>query len=229
MTKLYNLYPELILGYMNQSISILLAALLLVCCNPKNVEISEDYHTWGVYRGDPGSNAYSALDQINKQNVGLLELAWTYSTNDKSVSASRASIQCNPIIINDILYGTSATLKAFALNAATGEQIWQFDPENIDGLEGVTGNNRGLTYWAKECDKRLFYAIENKLIALDATTGNVITDFGEAGMVDLRQGLDRDFDENSFITSTSPGIIYQKSDYHGFQPPRKLRVLTRPY
>jgi quinoprotein glucose dehydrogenase len=46
-------------------------------------------------------------------------------------------------------------------------------------------------------------------LALDAGTGQLITDFGKGGAVDLREGLDRDYDETAFITNTSPGVIYQ--------------------
>ena len=171
--------------------------------------VPDNYHTWTIYRGDPGSNAYSGLAEINKENAGFLELAWTYSAKDDSVSSSRASIQCNPIIVDDILYGTSATLKVFALDAATGRQIWQYDPADINTFQRVTGNNRGLTYWERGDDKRLFYAVQHKLVAINANTGKLISGFGEEGMVDLRVGLDREFDEDAYITNTSPGVIYQ--------------------
>jgi quinoprotein glucose dehydrogenase len=103
-------------------IFVLAGGVLISCATPvEKEEINDRFHTWRYYRGDQGSTAYSELDQINTGNVHLLEEAWTYSTEDGPVNYSRASIQCNPIIINDTLYGTSASLKAFALDAATGE------------------------------------------------------------------------------------------------------------
>src|SRR4051812_16224724 len=84
-------------------------------------EREKDYKTWGIYRGDEGSNAYSQLSQIDTGNVKQLKVAWTYRTGD---SAQSFNLECNPIIINDILYGVSPKLKTFALDAKTGKQLW---------------------------------------------------------------------------------------------------------
>jgi quinoprotein glucose dehydrogenase len=188
-----------------------LAGCALISCsvNIEREEISDPYNSWRFYRGDQGSKAYSSLKQINTGNVHQLVEAWTYTTDDGPVGYSRASIQCNPIIVDDILYGTSAALKAFALNAATGERIWQFNPGEGDSIAHISGNNRGLNYWEEGEDKRLFYVVQNQLLALDARTGQLITDFGRGGAVDLREGLDREFDETSFITNTTPGVVYR--------------------
>ena len=82
------------------------------------VGTNEKYTNWEKYQGDSGRNQYSSLKQINKSNVGELEVAWEYKTNDKLRSNSQ--IQCNPIIVDNVLYGTSPSIKLFALNAATG-------------------------------------------------------------------------------------------------------------
>lgn len=109
------------------------------------------------------------------------------------------------------LYATSPALKILALNAASGQKIWEFDPANSgkDVLTGVGGTNRGLTYWEDGEDKRLFYCVMNELRAIDATNGKPILDFGNNGAVDLRDDLDRVVDKNSaFIRNTSPVVIY---------------------
>ncbi len=92
--------------------------MLFASCQPKN---SSEFNTWSIYRGDEGSNAYSQLDQINLENVAQLKVAWTYRSGDKS---DYNNLECNPIIINNILYGISPRLKTFALDAVTGKQLW---------------------------------------------------------------------------------------------------------
>ena len=166
------------------------------------------YTSWRVYRGDEGSNAYSRLNQINRKNVKDLEVAWVYRAGDNKHGTS---IQCNPIVIADILYATTPALKIIALNAASGQKIWEFDPANrgTEVLTGVEGTNRGLTYWEDGEDKRLFYCVMNELIAIYAANGTLDHSFGKNGAVDLRDGLDRIIDKNSaFIRNTSPVVIY---------------------
>src|SRR5882672_11195820 len=78
----------------------------------------EENTTWEVYRGDGGSNAYSKLKEINTQNVKQLKTAWVFRTGDQS---GNSTLECNPIIVHDILYGISPMLKTFALDAKTGK------------------------------------------------------------------------------------------------------------
>ena len=101
---------------------------------------ASSYKSWRAYRGDDGINAYSQLDQINKGNVDHLQVAWTYRTGDHS---EFSKIECNPIIIDNVLYGVSAKMKVFALEANTGKELWVFDPFEPGSKEG--GFNRGLT------------------------------------------------------------------------------------
>ncbi len=185
-----------------------LFGLNFLSCDTKQ-EKDDPYTSWRVYRGDEGSNAYSKLDQINKKNVKNLEVAWVYRTGD---SQTGTALQCNPIIIGNILYAVSASLKVFALDATTGKRIWEYDPAS-DGAEVAVeygGNNRGLAYWADREDRRLFYSVLNELKVLDANTGKPISGFGNRGYVDLLDRLDRDFEKTSaYIRSTSPGVIYK--------------------
>src|SRR5690349_8876299 len=120
--------------------------IFFICCKQND---SKDFGTWKFYRGDEGSNAYSSLDQINTGNVKTLKVAWTYHTGDKS---DVFNLECNPIVINNILYAVSPKMKTFALDAATGKQLWSFDP-----FKGATdgGVARGLTYWEDKGEKRI--------------------------------------------------------------------------
>ena len=176
---------------------------LAIACKTKS---SSGGNGWDIYRGDEGSNAWSPLDDINIKNVTALKVAWMYRTHDNS---DYSTIQCNPIIVDKKVYGISPRLKAFALDAATGKELWVFDPFPPDSKDG--GVCRGLTYWKGGDEERIFLFAANKLIAINARTGKRITDFGEGGSVDLRKGL---YDKATTQTSaeagnTSPGIIYK--------------------
>ena len=164
---------------------------------------ADGYRTWSTYLGDSGRNQYSVLNQIDTTNVQRLEVAWTYRTGD---TGERTQIQCNPLVVGGTLYGTSPKLKAFALDAATGEEQWSFDP--FAGSEWSGRVNRGLAYWTDGTAGRLFYAAGPHLYALDATTGEPVVSFGEGGAVDLRSGLGRDASTLS-VTATSPGVVYE--------------------
>lgn len=168
-------------------------------------EESKQYNDWRIYRGDEGSNAYSQLKQINTENVKQLQVAWTYRTGD---SAASFNLECNPIIINGILYGVSPKLKAFAIDAKTGKQLWLFDPFEKGSTNG--GVARGLAYWEDEDEQRLFLFVYNKLLALDAKTGRQIMNFGDSGYVDLNKDLrDDGIVRHEDVQNTSPAIIYK--------------------
>jgi quinoprotein glucose dehydrogenase len=175
--------------------------------NTEEVLEKESYKTWQVYGGDKEGTHYSSLNQINQDNVSELQVAWTYSTGDKDPQ-NRTQIQCNPIIVDTILYGSSPGFKFFAINAATGKQLWTFNPlEGEFSLHGV-GVNRGLAYWSKGDKKKLFFTANSYLYSLDAITGKLIASFGENGRVELRKGLG-DRSQNLFVISNTPGIIYK--------------------
>lgn len=177
----------------------LLSALLVVSLSVSAQQRNPD--NWSVYLGDQSSNQYSPLDQITPSNVTQLVKVWEYrSENGKQTG----QIQCNPLIIDGVLYGASPRLKAFALNAATGEELWKFDPLQGKSAAGVV---RGLTYWSDGEDQRILYTAQHFLYALDASTGTPIPSFGVNGRVNLKEGLGRDASK-LFVGSNTPGVVY---------------------
>ncbi len=116
------------------------AFLGLVAYQARHVED----RSWSIYKADAESTSYSALDQINISNVHQLQLAWTHSFQDMKAGSRAGSSECNPIVIDGVMYATSAKHWAYAIDAETGKQIWAFDP--FDGAEGG-GVSRGVTYW----------------------------------------------------------------------------------
>ena len=167
----------------------------LLACHREN----KKFAAWETYRGNAESNAYSSLDEINTKNIQQLKVAWQYHTGDSGIS-----IQCNPIIIDGVIYLTSPGLKLIALTADSGKMLWTFDP--FKGAKG-DGVNRGVVYWEDENDRRILFSAGYNLYAVNAKTGVLISSFGHKGIVDLRQGLDRNLDEIT-VDATSPGIIF---------------------
>jgi len=168
------------------------------------LQAAEPHREWSVYGGGPESIRYSTLDQINRGNVASLEIAWTYDTGD---AFQDSEMECNPVVVNGLLYATTPKLRLIALDAATGRLRWSFDPRQNEWPFGKA-RNRGVTYWADGADQRIFLPASHWLYALDARTGAPIKSFGVDGRVDLRQGLGRPAEEMS-ISATSPGIVYK--------------------
>lgn len=162
---------------------------------------------WPVYLGDPASSQFSTLRQIHRRNVHRLEVAWTYRTGDARPD-NRSQIQCNPLIIDGILYGTSAQLKLFALDAATGRELWRFDPFAESGESSSLGVNRGVVAWGEGEERRILFTAGHFLYAIDARTGRPIAAFGQGGKVDIREGLGRD-PQTLFVLSNTPGIVFR--------------------
>ncbi len=161
---------------------------------------------WPVHGGDPGHRQYSSLRQIDATNVSRLQVAWTYHTGDAR-SDDRSQIQCNPIVVGSVLYATSAQLKAFALDAATGRPLWTFDPFAAGAEQSALGVNRGVVYWKSGTDRRILFTAGQRLYGLDAATGKPIPSFGKSGSINLQDGLDRDV-SGLYVLSNTPGAIY---------------------
>lgn len=161
-------------------------------------------------REDPSTH-YSALDLVDTNNVQRLKVAWTYHTGDAD-TVNHSQIQCRPIFVDGVLYGTTPRLKVFALDAATGKQRWVFDP--VDPGDNSTrpnfglNNNRGVVYWRDGAEKRIFFTAGSWLYAIDAATGGLVTSFGQHGKVDLHDGLGRDV-HDLYVAATSPGVVYK--------------------
>lgn len=175
--------------------------VIFLGCHTDNNEFS----TWSVYKGDATSSGYSGLNQINKGNVNQLKPAWTFYPNDTLAGARFERSECNPIVIDTIMYLTSARHRLYAINAATGKKIWAFDPFNGGDGGGV---NRGVSYWQDGNDKRILFTAGDRLFALNALNGLPIATFGENGKVNLNVGMRGDPKAIS-IVPTSPGIVFE--------------------
>jgi quinoprotein glucose dehydrogenase len=173
-------------------------------------KLSLESRDWAVYGGSPEYQHYSPLSQINRSNVKQLEIAWTYDTGEEG------GLQTSPLAVGGVLYGITPTQKIFAVDAATGKELWKFD----SGVKGLQPD-RGLAYWFDKDDKRIFVGVMNFLYALDAKTGKPIPSFGIDGRVDLQDNLGREPRFQS-IALTSPGAIYKDLIIVGGRNPETL-------
>ena len=162
--------------------------------------------SWPTYLGDKASSHHSTLRQITPSNVSKLQVAWTYRAGGADTN-NRSQIQCNPLVIDGVLYGTSPDLQLFAIDADTGRERWRFDPTRDAGATKA-GVNRGLVYWADGTDRRVIYGNNHYLHAVDATTGRRVPSFGKEGSVNLLDGLGRDVTGLSLMANT-PGVVFR--------------------
>jgi quinoprotein glucose dehydrogenase len=164
---------------------------------------------WQAYAALPGGGRYSAATQITPDNVGQLQQAWEYRTGDlrragehpvtypngKVLPGMASTWQMTPLLVNDTLYGCTAFNRVFALDPASGEERWTFDPQ-VDISREALVNCRGVSSWQdsadkdKACSHRIITAtMDSRLLALDGATGKPCADFGDNGIVDLSQGI----------------------------------------
>lgn len=155
---------------------------------------------WPVYGGTTDNTHYSTLAQITPANVATLQVAWIYATHDEFKGSE---MQTNPVVIDGVLYGTSPKLRVFALDAATGQELWSFDP-NFGKPSPSRFRHRGLVVTGD----RVLVTYRNKLYALDRKTGVPIPTFGDSsGFVDMRNAYDRPA-QRITVSASTPGVVY---------------------
>jgi len=178
---------------------------------------STDKHdnTWSDYKADAHSSSYSSLDQINVSNVSQLENVWTFQMDDLPQGQDPVSSQSNPIIVDGVMYVNSGKQTVYAIDAATGKEIWSC--KTIE--EGQpSAASRGVTYWESGDDRRILYSSGNYLMAIDAKTGKIIPSFGTNGRVNLNEGV-RDDPEKISLSLSTPGRIFKDLIIVGLRTP----------
>lgn len=179
----------------------------------KNKNLST-YNEWSCYGRDAGGSRFSGLGQINTNNVKALKPAWTYNTGelatyDGTRIREKAAFEATPIMVDGVVYFSTATCRVIAVDAITGKEKWVYDPKVNLRRDYSEVTSRGVSVWPAAGDtrnskerKKIFNAtIDGRLIAIDAGTGTTIPFFGNNGMVDLRTGVGND------ISVTSPPAI----------------------
>jgi quinoprotein glucose dehydrogenase len=167
---------------------------------------------WALH-GGVDNIRYSPLAQINKGNVARLQVAWSYDSHD---AFTGSEMQSNPVVVDGVLYATTPTLKAIAVDAATGREIWKFDPSG-GAAPGARFRHRGVTVHAD----RVFVSYRSFLFALDRKTGQPIKTFGADGRIDLREGLDQPAEKLS-VSASTPGVVFEDMLIMGSSVPETL-------
>jgi len=169
-------------------------------CLTVALSAADPHAAWRDYGGASDSAQYSSLTQVTRENVARLQVAWTYPIGENK----RALF--NPLVVDDLMYVIGRGNAILALAAATGREVWAYQPP----ADTVLITSRGINYWesADRTHRHLLFASNHALRAIDARTGKPITDFGTGGSVDLRQGLDRDPRTIALVQSTTPGRVF---------------------
>ena len=169
---------------------------------------SEDWISVG---GDRGCMRYSRLDQIRRDNVGGLEVAWTFNTGELRDGRGK-TIECTPVVVDGVLYLTTARRRVFALNAATGAELWSFAPPPSRSRAPLAsgGVNRGVAYWSDDRpggERRILHGdADGRLFSLDARTGIPDPAFGVGGGKDLREDLEDYVQELAYGPTSAPAV-----------------------
>ena len=177
---------------------------------------------WPAYGGDAGGTRYSSLTQINKQDVGALQVAWTFRTGEMGQGVKdwdRSAFEVTPILYSGTLYFTTPSTNVLAVDAATGKLRWRFDSHSRRDLHYSDGVSRGVSLWVDEaspagavCHARIYApTLDGRLLALDAATGKPCADFGTQGAVNLLEDVRFEEDAKSewrdYLVTSPPAIL----------------------
>jgi quinoprotein glucose dehydrogenase len=172
---------------------------------------------WRAYGRDQGGTRFSPLNQITPANVGRLQRAWTYHTGETerlpNISPDREppAFEATPLIVGDTLFLVTASSRMIAIDAETGKQRWQFDPQAGEGTRRYH-QLRGAAYWESTApgtgpQRRLLYGtLRGDLVCLDADSGQPCADFGLKGRVDLRGGHTGRWPAALYAMTSAPAI-----------------------
>ncbi len=195
-------------------------ALFLLACDPAFAQAppATAGQEWRSYGHDPGGMRFSPLKQINPSNVQRLQRAWTYEV-DQGPDSGIEAFESTPLMIDGVLYFTTPTSRAIAVNAETGKELWMFDPFSRQSGRRRPVPNRGVAYWegqseapcgggGRKLDKRIFHATsDGRLFALDPRTGKPCGDFGDQGAINLRTGVADEFPKVAYDVTSAPVVF----------------------
>jgi quinoprotein glucose dehydrogenase len=171
---------------------------------------------WSFYGGDPGGMRYSALDQIDRGNVGRLQVAWTYRTGELGqgfATADKLAFEATPILVEGRLYLSTPTDQVVALDPASGRELWRYDPKIDRGRRYAEATSRGVSAWrdpqadpGAPCALRIFIGtLDGRLMALDGASGQPCAGFGDGGAVDLARDV-RPTQPGQYAVTSPPAI-----------------------
>jgi quinoprotein glucose dehydrogenase len=169
---------------------------------------------WRSYGGDQGSSKYSALDQINRDNVQKLKVTWSWDSPDLKLLEKNSRLytlgyEATPLMVGGVLYVSTSLSQVAAIDAATGKTIWVYDPKSYETGQPTNLGflHRGVAYWTDGKAERIFIGTSDAyLVAVDAKTGQPVTGFGENGRVNLTKAIPFAVNARNYAV-TSPPVI----------------------
>jgi len=167
---------------------------------------------WRAYSAEEASTRYSPIDQITRDNVNTLEVAWTWKFDNYGSAAQTATTETTPLMIGGKLFFTAGQRRTVvAADAGTGETLWTWRPDEGARFDAAPRKvHRGVAYWSSGQDERIVVVTPGfQLVSLDAKTGRPVQGFGQGGTVDLFKQLDNDsgLDPTGRIGNSSPPVI----------------------
>ena len=188
-----------------------IAALVLLAISAA-AELTPGPGEWIYHGGDLKNTKYTPLNQITRGNFSAVEVKWRWKSIDQKIMdanprVSTGQFKATPLFVHGLLIFPTSVNQIVALHADTGETAWEYDPESYKAGRptNVGWQHRGVSYWTdgKGDDRILCATHDRKLIALRPETGELISDFGENGKVDLATSLGKKIAER-LITHSSP-------------------------
>ncbi len=182
--------------------------VVLVWAFPEMAQQGTKNGEWRSYAGDGGSTRYSPLDQITRDNVKDLQVAWSWKFDNFGGGTSETT----PIFVNGVLYFTAGPRRnVIAVNAGTGETLWTWRPDEGARFDQAPRKvARGVAYWSDGNEARIVTVTPGfQLVALSAKTGVPVSTFGQDGVVDLFKQLDLTITSDPIgkIGNSSPPVI----------------------
>lgn len=192
-------------------------ALILVATAAPLADARAQAVEWPAFGGDLAQTKFSKLTDINRDNVARLAKAWEWETGETPKADLRTrpgNFQATPLMIGDTLFLSTSYNRVVALDASTGRKFWEYDPKPY--LAGQPSNgtgfvHRGVATWTDGKERRIFINSRWNLVAIDASTGQLIRSFGDTGVVDLTARLDRNGKKVNKLhyTETSPPVVWR--------------------
>jgi quinoprotein glucose dehydrogenase len=205
-------------------LAVLAAAALLAAQQPSSRQVE-----WAFYGGDPGGAKYSALADINAQNLQRLQVAWEWKhweTPLEEFGTTPGFFESTPLMIDGVLYVTTPYNSIAALDAETGRELWRFDGEayKLGQILSASGwKLRGAAFWRDAGKLRVFLNSRHRLFSLEAGDGRPVRSFGNAGVVSLTDGLAR-ISDIRHATQSSPPVVYRDLVIVGSQIPDRVQI-----
>ena len=184
--------------------------VVAICAFTGLTQGSDERPGWQYYGGDRRASRYSPLDQIARDNVRNLRVAWRRPAVDAQLKNAFPDLspsnylRSTPIIINGTLYAPDGVGLLEAFDPSTGRSIWIQEPTHPTMKEAAGESTRGADVWRVGSDMRVLIVRGEYLYEIDAKTGKPVTAFGDRGRVSLDRHTP---DEAPFFSFTGPIVV----------------------